>query len=123
MRSSSPGNLVPNASLFQRQAMGAAIVGTICLNRPGLFQRPSALAANWVHPFDQRQQLGDVMPVGLGQNDIDRNPLRVDEEMMFAARLAAIGWVRSSFFPPCTARTDELSATTREKSSLSAPRS
>jgi hypothetical protein len=44
-----------------------------------------------VHPFDQRQQLGDVMPVGLGQNDSDRNPLRVEEEMMFAARIAAIG--------------------------------
>ena len=123
MRSSSPGNLVPNASLFQRQAMGAAIVGAIGLNRPWLFQRPPALASNRWHAFDQRQQLGNVMPVGLGQNDIDRDPLRVDEEMMFAARLAAIGWVRSSFFPPCTARTDELSATTREKSSLSAPRS
>jgi hypothetical protein len=63
------------------------------------------------------------MPVRLGQNDIDRDALRVDEEVVLAARLTAIGWVRSSFFPPWTARTDELSATTREKSSLSAPRS
>jgi hypothetical protein len=63
------------------------------------------------------------MPVSLGQNDIDRDALRVDEEVVLAAGLTAIGWVRSTFFPPCTARTDELSATTREKSSLSTPRS
>ncbi len=62
------------------------------------------------------------MPVSLGQNDIDRGALRVDEEGVLAARRTAIGWVRSRFFPPCTARTDELAATTRKKSSLSAPR-
>jgi hypothetical protein len=63
------------------------------------------------------------MPVGLGQNDIDRDALRLDEQMVFAARLTAIGWVRSTFFPPCTALTDELSATAREKSIWSAARS
>lgn len=103
--------------------MGATIVGTIGLNGLGLFQRPATLSSNWVDAIDQWQQLRDVMPVSLGQNDIDRDALRVDEEVVLAARLTAIGWVRSTFFPPCTARTDELSATTREKSSLSAPRS
>ena len=123
MRCSAFGNLVLDAALLQRQAVGAAIVGTIGLYRFGLLQWPSALSSNRMNAVDQGQQLRDVMPVGLGQNDIDRDALRVDEEVVLAARLTAIGWVRSAFFPPCTARTDELSATTREKSSLSAPRS
>ena len=122
MRCSAFGNLVINAALLQCQTMGATIVGTIGLKGLGLFQRPPALSSNWVDAIYQWQQLRDVMPVGLGQNDIDRDTLRVDEEVVLAARLTAIGWVRSTFFPPCTARTDELSATTREKSSLSAPR-
>ena len=122
MRCSAFGNLVVNAALLQCQTMGATIVGSIGLNGLGLFQWPPALSSNWVDAIHQWQQLRDIMPVGLGQNDIDRDALRVDEDVVLAARLTAIGWVRSTFFPPCTARTDELSATKREKSSLSAPR-
>lgn len=122
MRCSAFGNLVVNAALLQCQTMGATVVGSIGLNGLGLFQWPPALSSNWVDAINQWQQLRDIMPVGLGQNDIDRDALRVDEDVVLAARLTAIGWVRSTFFPPCTARTDELSATKREKSSLSAPR-
>jgi len=75
--------------------------------------RPSTQRRNGI---DQGQQLGDVVPVGGGQSDDERDPLRVREEMVFAPRLAAIGWVRSSFFPPRSARTDELSTTARAKS-------
>jgi hypothetical protein len=122
MRCSTLGNVVPDAAFLQCLAVGTTIVSTIGLNGLGLFQRPPALSSNWVDAIDQGQQLRDVMPVGLGQNDVDRDALRIDEEVVLAARLTAIGWVRSTFFPPCTARTDELSATAREKSSLSAPR-
>ena len=122
MRCSTFGNLVADAALLQCQSVCTTIVGTIGLNRFGLFQRPSALSSNRINTINQWQQLCDVMPIGLGQNDIDRDALRIDEEVVLATRLTAIGWVRSTFFPQCTARTDELSATTREKSSLSAPR-
>ena len=122
MRCSTLGNVVPDAAFLQCLAVGTTIVSTIGLNGLGLFQRPPALSSNWVDTIDQRQQLRDVMPVRLGQNDVDRDALRIDEEVVLAARLTAIGWVGSTFFPPCTARTDELSATAREKSSLSAPR-
>ena len=123
MRGPSSGELMPDAALLQCQAVRGAIVGTIGLDKPGLSQWSTALSSNRLHAVDQRQQLRDVMPVGLGQNDIDWDALRIDEEVVLAARLTAIGWVRSPFFPPCAARTDELSATTREKLSLSAPRS
>lgn len=49
--------------------------------------------------FRQRHELRDAMPIGLGRNDIDRKILRVDEKVVFALRLAAINWVRSSFSP------------------------
>lgn len=117
------GDLVADSPHFQCQPMLLAVVSTIGLHAPGLMNRSSPLAGNGSDSLYQRHELGDVMPVGFGQNHVDRDALRVDEKMVFAPRLTAIGWVRSSFFPPWMARTDELSATTREKSSWSAPRS
>ena len=93
------------------------------LARIGVVQRPTRFTRQMRDRLDQRQQLRDVVAVGLGQDGAQRNALRVDAEVVLAARLAAIGWVRSSFFPPCTARTEQLSTTTRDKSILSAPRS
>jgi hypothetical protein len=123
MRSTAFSNLVVDAALLQCQSVCMTIVGPIGLNGLGLFKRPPALSSNRINTINQWQEQRDVMPVGPGQNDIDRDALRVDEEVVLTACLTAIGWVRSTFFPPCTARTDELSATIREKSSLSAPRS
>jgi hypothetical protein len=123
MRSAALGKLVPDSPVLQDLPMLRAVVGTIGLHTLGLLQGPSPLALDRRHAIEQRNELRDVMPIGLGQNDIDRRTLRIDEKVVFASRLAAIRGVRSGFFPPWTARTDELSATTREKSSLSAPRS
>lgn len=85
-----------NAALFQCQTMGATIIGTISLNGLGLFQWSPAVTSNWVNSIHQWQQLRDVMPVRPGQNDIGRGALRVDEEVVLAACLTAIGWVRST---------------------------
>ena len=123
MRRATLGKLVPDSSILQDLSMLRAVVGTVGLHTLWLRQWSSPPALDWRQAVEQRNKLRDVMPIGLGQDDIDRQALRIDEEVVFAPRLAAIGWVRSSFFPPWTARTDELSATTREKSSLSAPRS
>ena len=58
---------------------------------------------------DQRIELRDVVDIGGGYLRDERDASRVGDEMVFGARLAAIGWVRSSFFPPRTARTEALS--------------
>ena len=76
MCSSASGNLVLYAALLQRQAVGTTIVGAVGLDRAGLFQGASALCSNRLNAIDQWQQLRDVMPVGLGQNAIDRDALR-----------------------------------------------
>jgi hypothetical protein len=81
MRSSAFGNLVSDAALLQCQAACTTVVSTIGLNGLGLFQWPPALSPNRVDAIDQWQQLRHVLPVGFGQNDIDLDALRVDEDV------------------------------------------
>jgi hypothetical protein len=67
------------------------------------------------HTVDQRQQLRYVVPVRGRETRDKRNPVRVGKNMMFRPGLAAIGRVRSSFFPPRNARREALSTTTHFK--------
>src|SRR3990172_10255954 len=123
VRRAALGEFGADAAIMQGIAMRLRIVTTITLHACGLVQRSAGFPRQMRDCLDQGHQLRDVVAVGLGQDGAQRNALRVDAEMVLAARLAAIGWVRSSFFPPCTARTEELSTTTRDRSILSAPRS
>jgi len=117
------GEFGADATLLQGISMRLRVVTAITLHAFRLVQRSAGFPRQMRDRLDQRQQLRDVVAVGLGQDGAQRNALRVDAEVVLAARLAAIGWVRSRFFPPCTARTEELSTTTRDRSILSAPRS
>jgi len=119
----SPSDLTANSALCQQPAQGIGVVAAISLNEPGLTDRGSAPAGNRGHGVEQRQQLGYVVAVGLGEHYRKGNALRVREEVVLAARTTAIGWVRSSFFPAPTARMEELSAMARRKSMRSASRS
>jgi hypothetical protein len=58
---------------------------------------------------DRRIELRDIVHVRGGHLRDERDAARICDEVMFGTRLAAIGWVRSSFFPPRTARTEALS--------------
>jgi hypothetical protein len=93
VHSSASGNLMHDAALLQRQAVNTTVIGTVGLDTLWLFQRLSLFAAHWRHAIDERQQLCDIMPVGPSQDDIDRDALRIDEEMVFPPLFAAIGWV------------------------------
>jgi hypothetical protein len=59
----------------------------------------------------------DVVDVRGGHLGDEWDAPRIGDEVVFGALLAAIGWVRSSFFPPRTARTDPLSMTAQRWSS------
>ncbi len=48
---------------------------------------------------EEREQLCDVVAVDLGEEDVQRKALRVREEEVFRAGMAAISWVRPRFFP------------------------
>jgi hypothetical protein len=120
---SAPSNLRTDSLSPQGSAMRLRVVGTIGLNEFGFALGATALATNGRDRPNQGQQLGDVVAVGLGQDDRQRNTLRIRKDVVFRTGTTAIGWVRSRFFPAPRARMEELSATAREKSIRSAPRS
>ena len=107
-RDAAPRELVP---------MRLRVVAPISLHESRFADGPAGAAAQRRQGIDQRQQLCDVVPVRGGQRRDERNPVRVGENMMLRPGLAAIGRVRSSFFPPRTARREALSTTARAKSS------
>jgi hypothetical protein len=111
------GKLAGDAALRQLISMRLRIVPAIALNQPGLADGPADAAADRRHGVHQRQQLSDVVSIRRRQRRAERNPLGVSENMMLRPGLAAIGGVRSSFFPPRSARSEALSTTARVKSS------
>jgi hypothetical protein len=123
MLSASLADLGTDATLAQDSTIAFAVIAPVGLNKFRLDQRMTASTGNLWHAINERHQLRAVVAVGASQNDVDRCAVAIDEEVVLAARLAPISRVGASFFPPCTARTDELSAITREKSSRLAPRS
>ena len=108
--------LGPNPAPVQLIAMALGIVAAVPLDTVGLPAGPPRPAAQNGEGIDQRQQFGDVITVGGRQPRDNRNPLRVGENVMFRPLFAAIGGVRSSFFPPRNARTELLSTMVRVRS-------
>ena len=117
VRCAPPRELGRDAAVAELIAVGLGVIGAIALHQPRLADRASGSAAERRHGVDERQQLSDVMPIRGRQRRDERNPARVGENMMFRPGFAAIGRVRSSFFPPRSARSDELSTTARARSS------
>lgn len=115
-------DLREDTTLTQDATIGFAVVTTVGLHAPGFDGRPSASASNRRHAIKQRHELSGVVAVGGGEDNVQRRAVAVDDEVVLAARLAPLSRIGTSFFPPSTARTDELSAITREKSSRSALR-
>ena len=99
--------------------MRFGIIATVTLKRLRALSGTARFASNRRNGPNQRQQLRHIVSVGPRDYARERDALRVGEKVVLAPRLTAIGWVRSSFFPRCMARTDELSTTARAKSSWS----
>ena len=103
----------------QPPAMGFGVIAAITLERFRALSGTARFAPNRRNSLNQRQQLRHIVGVGPGDYGRERDALRVGEKVVLAPRLTAIGWVRSSFFPRCMARTDELSTSARARSSWS----
>jgi hypothetical protein len=110
------GELSVDPAAVQRVAMRLRVVAPIALNQGRLADRATWTSAQRRDRVDQRQQLGDVVAIGGGQQRRQRDAASLGENVVLRPRLTAIGWVRSSFFPPRSARTEALSTRARVRS-------
>jgi hypothetical protein len=105
-----------DAAAVEGVAVRLRIIAAVPLHEIRLPPGAPGPATHRRHRVHKWQELRDVMAVGGRQLRRKRNPLAVSENVMFRPRLTAIGWVRSSFFPPRSARMEELSAMARARS-------
>jgi hypothetical protein len=111
------GNQRGNPALAQGGAMPLRVVPPIPLDHVGSSARWARAAADRRHGVDEGEQLRDVGSIGRRQRRDERNPVGVGKNMMLRPGLAAIGRVRSGFFPPRIARSEALSTIARARSS------
>ena len=117
VRTAAFGQLAGDPAPFEFVAMPLRVIPAIALHEAGFPQRPTRAAAQRRNAIDERQQLRHVVPVRRREARDNRNPVGVGKNMMFRPGLTAIGRVRSSFFPPRSARSEALSTTARARSS------
>ena len=106
-----------NAAGAELVTMPFRVVPAVALHTIRSAPGASARPAERRDGVDERQQLGDVVAVRRGEDGDQGNPARLGQKVMLRPFLAAIGWVRSSFFPPRSARRDALSTRARVRSS------
>jgi len=110
----------PDVALTQLLPMPVRIVRAIALHLVRATPGMTNLAGHGRNAVHQRQQLRHIMPIGPRQDERERNPLGVGEQMVFAPQFPSIRGIRPRFRPPKTARTLALSATALDQSILSA---
>ncbi len=126
----------PEAAPMRRAALGEQRLDPALAQLPPMrlgVIRPVALDDGWAGPgpaptppdrwnaVDQGEELGDVVGVRASQGRRERDALRVAEDVVLTPRFAAVRGVGPRFFPPNTARTEELSTMARDQSMRSAP--
>ncbi len=93
-----------NAALSQTLSMCFRAVAPVTLNDLRFMQWASSLASNVWNGIDECIKLGEVVAVRLAQDDRERDTFRVDDEVVFAAELAPVRWIRAVFFFPPASR-------------------
>ena len=116
VRCAALGELGVDPASMQRVAVRLRIVSAVALNQPWLSHGATRTTAERRNRIDQRQQLGNVVAVRGREQRGQRDAARLRENVVLRPRLTAIGWVRSSFFPPRSARTEALSTRARVRS-------
>ena len=116
MRRAPPREEGNDAAGPQTVAMGLRIVAAIPLQRARPARRPTGPTPDRRECRHERVELRNVVDVRGGQLRDERDPVGFRDEVVLGTRLAAIGWVRSSFFPPRNARRDALSTIAHRRS-------
>lgn len=105
-----------NAQGTQVAMVSSRIISAVALNAIGALPRASALSRHRRDGNDQWNKLGYIMGIGRRERRRERDAPGVADEVVLATRFASVGGIGSRFFPPCMARTEELSTMARDHS-------
>jgi hypothetical protein len=94
------GDLRFDPALPEQTAVLVVVVAAVGGHPLGATARPSDHAAHARHPVDERDQLGDVVAVAAREREGERNPSRVDEEVVLGAWSASVHRARARFGAP-----------------------
>jgi hypothetical protein len=84
VRGAASGDGVLDSAGAQQAAVLVVVIAAVGEDEVGFLARPADLSGDrsGVEVVEQRQQLGDVVAVGAGQRDGQRDAGRVDEQMV-----------------------------------------
>ena len=97
VRFATSGELGGDTGGVQGSAVLVVVVAAVGLDHGGFGQRSAPLAADRWDGLDQRQELRGVVTIGAGQDERERDTLRIGDEMVLGAGASAVGGVRSCF--------------------------
>jgi hypothetical protein len=96
--------------------MGSRVIGAVTLHALRTPTRTPASATQCRYSADQGQQLRHIMGIGRREYRCERDAPGIRNEVVLAACFAPVSRVGACFFPPCMARTEELSTRVRDHS-------
>ena len=79
-----------DAPLPQRAAVLVEVVAPVGIQAPGLAAGTSPQTPDRRDGVEQRQELGDVMPVAAGEGDGERGSVPVDDQVVLGAGAGAV---------------------------------
>lgn len=106
----------PDAALTQRTRVPRGIVASIGVADAGLLEWSTTDTANRRNCINEWQQLRDVVGVRTGQDRDDRIAVGVNEDVVLGTGSRTIRGVRASFLPAPTARPDDESTASYDRS-------
>ena len=89
-----------DASLPDKPPVLVVVVAAVGEQTVGPSARPADATTHGRHPVDQRDELRDVVAVAAGERPGQRDATAVYEEVVLAARAAAVDGARTCFLAP-----------------------
>jgi hypothetical protein len=118
---STPGDSGGDAPAPQRSPHDGVIVPPVPVQLRGPRARPPALPCYWREAVEEREERLAVVCVGRRNGLVERESLPVHQEVVLAARLAAVRRVGPREMAPLFAPMDEASTEARSQSMRPAP--
>ena len=100
VRGLAPRDLGRDAAAAKLTAVPIGVVAAVGADALGPAAGSADLAAHGRHSLDERDQLGDVVAVAAGERPGERDPGRVDKEMVLGAVSGSINRARARLGAP-----------------------